>query len=79
MTAREFYDTVVKMRKAQRDYFRTRSQRSLNESKQFEKLVDAEIKRVEQIQQQQADNQQQKLLRVTSTLAQPTSPFPIAR
>lgn len=62
MNAKEFYDTVVKMRKAQRDYFRTRSQRSLNESKQLEKLVDAEIKRVEQIQQQQADNQQQKLL-----------------
>jgi hypothetical protein len=50
------------MRKAQRDYFRTRSQRSLSESKQLEKLVDAEIKRVEQIQQQQAENLQQKLL-----------------
>lgn len=62
MNAKEFYDTVVKMRKAQRDYFRTRSQHSLNESKQFEKLVDAEIKRVEQIQQQQVDNYQQKLL-----------------
>lgn len=54
MTAREFYDTVVKMRKAQRDYFRTRSQRSLNESKQFEKLVDAEIERVTKIEQEQA-------------------------
>lgn len=62
MNAKEFYDTVVKMRKAQRDYFRTRSQHSLNESKQFEKLVDAEIKRVEQIQQQQVDNYQLKLL-----------------
>lgn len=62
MNARDFYRAVVKMRKAQRDYFRTRSQHSLNESKQFEKLVDAEIKRVEQIQQQQVDNYQQKLL-----------------
>ena len=62
MNAREFYNTVVKMRKAQRDYFRTRSQHSLNESKQLEKLVDAEIKRVEQIQQQQADKQQLKML-----------------
>lgn len=62
MNAKEFYNTVVKMRKAQRDYFRTRSQRSLSESKQLEKLVDAEIKRVEQIQQQQADNQQLKML-----------------
>lgn len=62
MTAKEFYNLVVKMRKAQRDYFRTRSQRSLNESKQLEAQVDAEIKRVEQIQQQQADNQQLKIL-----------------
>lgn len=62
MNAKEFYNVVVKMRKAQRDYFRTRSQRSLSESKQLEKLVDAEIKRVEQIQQQQADNQQLKIL-----------------
>lgn len=62
MNARQFYDTVVKMRKAQRDYFRTRSQRHLNESKELEAQVDAEIKRVEQIQQQQADNQQLKML-----------------
>lgn len=62
MKAKEFYDTVVKMRKAQRDYFRTRSQRSLNESKHLEKLVDAEIKRVEQTQQQRADKQQLKML-----------------
>lgn len=62
MNARQFYDTVVKMRKAQRDYFRTRSQRHLNESKELEAQVDAEIKRVEHIQQQQADNQQLKML-----------------
>lgn len=62
MNARQFYDTVVKMRKAQRDYFRTRSQRYLNESKELEAQVDAEIKRVEQIQQQQANNQQLKML-----------------
>lgn len=62
MNAREFYNVVVKMRKAQRDYFRTRSQRHLNESKELEAQVDAEIKRVEQIQQQQADNQQLKIL-----------------
>ena len=62
MNAKEFYDTVVKMRKAQRDYFRTRSQRSLNESKQLEKLVDAEIKRVEEVLKKQAEQAQQKLL-----------------
>lgn len=62
MNAKEFYDTVVKMRKAQRDYFRTRSQRSLNESKQLEKLVDAEIKRVEEVLKRQAEQAQGKLL-----------------
>lgn len=62
MNAKEFHNTVVKMRKAQRDYFRTRSQRSLNESKQLETLVDAEIERVTKIEQEQADQAQQKLL-----------------
>lgn len=62
MTAREFYNIVVKMRKAQRDYFRTRSQRSLTESKQLERQVDAEIERVTKIEQEQAEKQQQKLL-----------------
>lgn len=62
MDSKQFYNLVVKMRKAQRDYFRTRSQRSLNESKNLEAQVDAEIKRVEQIQQQKADNQQLKML-----------------
>lgn len=62
MTAREFYNLAVKMRKAQRDYFRTRSQRSLNESKELEALVDAEIKRVTKIEQERADQTQGKLL-----------------
>lgn len=62
MNAREFYNFVVRMRKAQRDYFRTRSQRALNDSKQLEALVDAEIKRVEEIQMKQANNQQLKML-----------------
>lgn len=62
MNAREFYRAVVKMRKAQRDYFRTRSQRSLTESKQLERQVDAEIERVTKIEQEQAEKQQQELL-----------------
>lgn len=62
MDARQFYLMVTKMRKAQRDYFRTRSQRSLNESKQLEKLVDAEIERVERVTREEAENQQRKLL-----------------
>lgn len=41
---------------------RNRTQRHFNESKELEAQVDAEIKRVEQIQQQQANNQQLKML-----------------
>lgn len=62
MNAKDFYNTVVKMRKAQRDYFRTRTQRSLHESKQLEQLVDAEIKRVEELLKLQANQAQGKLL-----------------
>lgn len=62
MTAREFYNLVVKMRKAQRDYFRTRSIRPLNESKRLEAQVDAEIERVEEVLKRQADKQQLKML-----------------
>ena len=46
MDAKEFYDLVVKMREAQKNYFRSRSQVYLKESKQHEKEVDKEIKRV---------------------------------
>ncbi|MBO5018132.1 MAG: hypothetical protein J6J71_03220 [Prevotella sp.] len=62
MKAREFYNLVVKMRKAQRDYFRTRSIRPLNESKRLEAQVDAEIERVEEVLKRQADKQQLKIL-----------------
>lgn len=44
--------------KVQRDYFRTRSIRPLNESKRLEAQVDAEIERVEEVLKRQADNQQ---------------------
>lgn len=50
------------MRKAQRDYFRTRLTRHLHESKELEALVDDEIKRVTKIEQERADQTQQKLL-----------------
>lgn len=49
MDAKEFYDLVVKMREAQKNYFRSRSQIYLKESKQHEKEVDKEIKRVQDI------------------------------
>lgn len=43
MTVGEFADLVEKMRKAQKTYFSTRSQKALEESKLFEKQVDALI------------------------------------
>lgn len=49
MKAREFYDLVVNMRKAQRVYFKTRKTNDLIESKRLEGLVDAEIDRVQKI------------------------------
>lgn len=52
MNAREFYNAVVEMRKAQKNYFKTRNmpltaREHLSESKRLEKIIDDEIKRVE--------------------------------
>ena len=49
MNAKEFYDTVVEMRKAQKEYFRTRTPSALQHSKQLERLIDKEIKRVDAV------------------------------
>jgi hypothetical protein len=57
MTPKEFFDLVVKMRKAQNDYFASRKRNdpweesnTLKEiSKGFEKQIDAEIERVRRI------------------------------
>lgn len=49
MNAKEFFELVAKMRKAQREYFATRTNDALSKSKQLEREVDAEIKRVEDI------------------------------
>lgn len=46
MTAKDFFDLVARMRDKQKEYFRTRSGSVLKESKQLEKQVDEEIKRV---------------------------------
>ena len=51
MTAKEFFQLVVRMRKAQQEYFKTRSGASLQDSKRYEKEVDTEIKRVTHIMQ----------------------------
>ena len=49
MTPKEFFDKVSRMRKAQKDYSRTRSGRALNESKRLEQEIDAEIERVRKV------------------------------
>lgn len=49
MTPKEFFDKVSRMRKAQKDYSRTRSGRALNDSKRLEQEIDAEIERVSKV------------------------------
>lgn len=49
MKPRQFYNTVVEMRKWQRTYFATRSQDALVKSKSLEKVIDNEIDRVTKI------------------------------
>ena len=58
MTAKEFFDLVSDMRSKQKEYFRTRSSSVLSESKALERLVDAEIRRVNEIMN---DNKENKL------------------
>ena len=49
MSPKEFFDKVCRMRKAQKDYFRTRSGRALNDSKRLDQEIDAEIERVSKV------------------------------
>lgn len=49
MTPKEFFDKVSRMRKAQKEYFRTRSGRALTDSKRLEKEIDDEIERVNKV------------------------------
>lgn len=49
MTPKEFFDKVSRMRKAQKEYFRTRSGRALSDSKRLEKEIDDEIERVNKV------------------------------
>lgn len=49
MNAKEFFDLVVKMREKQKEFFRTHDKIILQQSKDIEKLVDAEIKRVQRL------------------------------
>lgn len=49
MSPKEFFDKVCRMRKAQKEYFRTRSGRALADSKRLEKEIDDEIERGEKV------------------------------
>lgn len=49
MTPKEFFDKVSRMRRAQREYIRTKSGRWQMDSKRFEKEVDDEIDRVNKV------------------------------
>lgn len=55
MNARQFFDKVVEMRRLQKEYFKSRSARVLEQSKQVEREIDNEIKRVQDIQNPQKD------------------------
>ena len=58
MNARQFYEEVKKMRYLQKKYFLTRDHRALEASKKFEKLIDEEIERVEQLLNEKAKSEQ---------------------
>lgn len=58
MNARQFFELVIEMRVAQKEYFKTRSKAFLESSKRFEKQVDDEIERVCKILREQQNNKQ---------------------
>ena len=62
MNARQFYNLVVRMRKAQRDCDTKPSAYNKAMRTELERQVDVEIERVMKIEQETAQQQQQKLL-----------------
>ena len=58
MNARQFYEEVKKMRQLQKQYFRQRTQQNLEASKTQERLIDAEIERVEKLLKERTESQQ---------------------
>lgn len=60
MNPKEFFDKVVELREAQREYFRTRLPEALRKSKAIEAEIDREIKRVQQIQKDRARAEAEK-------------------
>lgn len=62
MNARQFYNLVVRMRRAQRDCDNKPSSYNKAMRNELERQVDAEIERVERMMREEAENQQTKLL-----------------
>lgn len=54
MNPKQFFDKVVELRQAQREYFRTRWPDALQKSKAIEAEIDNEIKRVQKIEAERA-------------------------
>ena len=50
MNAKQFFQNVALMRQKQKEYFKTRSPIALQDSKTLEKAIDAEIERVQKLQ-----------------------------
>ncbi len=61
MKPKDFFDKVVAMREAQKEYFRTRSSSSLDKSKALEREIDNEIGRVQNILNQRKQGNQLQL------------------
>lgn len=61
MTPKEFFDKVVEMRVAQKEYFRYRTSAALSKSKRLEAEIDREIKRVNDLLSQKEKTRQRSL------------------
>lgn len=61
MTPKEFFDKVVEMRTAQKEYLRYRTSAALSKSKRLEAEIDREIKRVNDLLSQKEKTRQRSL------------------
>lgn len=57
MTPKDFYDNVVRMRQYQQRYFRSKGQdkEALRYAKDYERIIDTEIKRVDQLEREKRE------------------------
>lgn len=61
MNPKEFFDKVVEMRTAQKEYFRCRTSAALSKSKRLEAEIDREVKRVNDLLSQKEKTRQRSL------------------